>query len=170
MSDTQYRPATTRERVFNPETRRALRRELWVGLFMALSMLLIIGALYVILYHAATFLFDNLNHPLEQDVALGLAGSLLAVAGVAWGRGRRKLIRTARETSLTTWQALRREAHYALLTCYEPHCTPGAIDPAADECPARVFNAETRTALRRVLRAIPHVMQDGAANGGDINR
>lgn len=170
MSDTQYRPATTRERVFNPETRRALRRELWVGLFMALSMLLIIGALYVILYHAATFLFDNLNHPLEQDVALGLAGSLLAVAGVAWGRGRRKLIRTARETSLTTWQALRREAHYALLTCLDPHCTPAATDPAADERPARVFNPETRTALRRLIRVSSYTTEVGTANGGDTER
>lgn len=137
---------------------------------MALSMLLIIGSLYVSLHYAVTLLFDTLNHPLEQDVALGLAGSLLAALGAVWGRGRRKLICTARETSLTTWQALRREAHYALLTCLDPHCTPGATVTATDERPARVFNPETRTALRRLLRVSSHTTEVGAANGGDTER
>lgn len=171
MSDTQHHSDTNRERVFNAETRRALCREAWVGLCMAPIILLTIVPLYLTLLHFTTVLLDRLYRPLEHEIALVLAGWLLAAAGTAWVVARLKLIRIARESGLASWQAFRRTPpHYSLLTCCPPHCTPDATHPSSDESPARVFNAETRTALRRVLRTSPHVTQDGTANGGEADR
>lgn len=166
--------AETEDRVFNPETRRALQRETWTLLCLGPAILAVSLYVYATFYLSVTAVVDVMNVPAGQATPAVLALWLLSAAYMGWVAGRNELIQWLRETLARIWREVIRPLPHHSLVIPVPHL-PRRVEDSCQTTEGtcdRVLNAETRRALRRGARRLLTRIQapDDTATGGDSDR